>query len=87
MNGRKKISTLNLILIVQLVIMIILSTVITKTISRTTKNNSIEHMLTITGTIRPKLVIVIEREISLPGSQTQRPFRLKVTHVFSEERK
>ena len=38
-------------------------------------------------TIRPNLVIVIEHEISLPGSQTQRPFRLKVTHVFSEERK
>ena len=48
MNGSKRISTLNIILIVQLVIMIILSAVITKTISRTTKANSIEHMLTIT---------------------------------------
>ena len=48
MNGSKKISTLNLILVIQLVVMIVLSAVITATISHTTKDNSIEHMLTIT---------------------------------------
>lgn len=48
MKGTKRISTLNLILIIQLVIMIVLSVVITATITRTTKKNAIEHMQTIT---------------------------------------
>ena len=56
MKERKRISTLNLILIIQLVIMIILSTVITKTISKTTKQNSIEHMQTITDE-RAKIIL------------------------------
>ena len=56
MKEHKRISTLNLILIIQLVIMIILSTVITKTISKTTKQNSIEHMQTITDE-RAKIIL------------------------------
>ena len=44
----KKISTLNLLLIIQLVIMIVLSVLITATMTKTTKKNSIEHMQTIT---------------------------------------
>ena len=47
MKGPKKISTLNLVLIIQLVIMIVLSTVLTKTVGTTTRRNSIEHMQTI----------------------------------------
>ena len=48
MKGTKKISTLNLILILQLVIMIALSSIITITITRSTKKNATEHMQTIT---------------------------------------
>ena len=48
MKGTKKISTLNLILIIQLVIMVALSTVITITVTQSTKKNATEHMQTIT---------------------------------------
>ena len=48
MKGSKKISTLNLILAIQLVIMIILSIALTATVTRSTKKNAIEHMQTIT---------------------------------------
>ncbi|MCR5601285.1 MAG: hypothetical protein K6G33_11165 [Ruminococcus sp.] len=48
MKGSKKISTLNLILAIQLVIMIILSITLTATVTRSTKKNAIEHMQTIT---------------------------------------
>ncbi len=46
MKGTKKLSTINILLIIQLVIMIVLSTVITRTISSATRKNSIEHMQT-----------------------------------------
>ncbi|WP_024861347.1 diguanylate cyclase domain-containing protein [Ruminococcus flavefaciens] len=50
MNGsNKKISTVGLILIIQLVILIILSLGITKTISSNTRKDSIDHMQTITN--------------------------------------
>jgi len=48
MKGTRKISTLNLILIIQLVIMVALSSIITVTITSSTKKNAIEHMQTIT---------------------------------------
>ena len=48
MKGTKKISTLSLILIIQLVIMVALSAIITVTITRSTKKNATEHMQTIT---------------------------------------
>lgn len=48
MKGSKKISTLNLILVIQLVVMIVLSVALTATITRSTKKNAIEHMQTIT---------------------------------------
>lgn len=97
MNGRKKISTLNLILIVQLVIMIILSTVITKTISRTTKNNSIEHMLTITderATIIQNYVINAEKTLTYYSkaeqvtnllSDTENPEYIEKAQKFTED--
>ncbi|MBO4877737.1 MAG: diguanylate cyclase [Ruminococcus sp.] len=44
----KKISTINLLLIIQLLIMVILFFLITLTISRSTKKNAIDHMTTIT---------------------------------------
>lgn len=43
----KKISTLNLLLIIQLVVMIALSLIITKTISSATRKNTMEHMQTV----------------------------------------
>ena len=49
MKGQKKISTVGLILIIQLIIMIILSLGITKKISSTTRKDSIAHMQTITN--------------------------------------
>lgn len=49
MNGQKRISTVGLILIVQLIIMLILSLGITTTISSTTRKDSIDHMQTITN--------------------------------------
>ena len=97
MNGRKKISTLNLILIVQLVIMIILSMVITKTISRTTKNNSIEHMLTITderATIIQNYVINAEKTLTYYSkaeqvtnllSDTENPEYIEKAQKFTED--
>lgn len=47
-DEKKSVSAVNLILILQLVVMIILFLLITFTISKTTRNNSIEHMGTIT---------------------------------------
>lgn len=49
MKEQKKLSTVTLILIIQLIIMIILSLGITKTISSTTRKDSIDHMQTITN--------------------------------------
>ena len=49
MKGQKKVSTVTLILIIQLIIMIVLSLGITKTISSTTRKDSIDHMQTITN--------------------------------------
>lgn len=48
MKEKKKISTLNLLLIIQLLIMIALTLGITKTISAATRENTIEHMKTLT---------------------------------------
>ena len=48
MKEKKKISTLNLLLIIQLLIMIALTLGITRTISAATRENTIEHMKTLT---------------------------------------
>ena len=48
MKGIKKASTLSILLVIQLVIMVALSTIITVTITRSTKKNANEHMQTIT---------------------------------------
>ena len=44
----KKISTLNLLLIIQLVVMVIITLGIIMTVSKATRNNTIEHMKTLT---------------------------------------
>ena len=49
MRGQKRISTISLVLIIQLIIMLILSLVITMTISSATRKNSIQHMETVTS--------------------------------------
>ena len=49
MRERKKLSTISIILITELVIMIILSLVVTKTISSTTRSSSMDNMQTITN--------------------------------------
>ena len=47
MNDSKKISTVSIVLIIELIIMIILSLVVTKTISSTTRKSSMDNMQTI----------------------------------------
>ncbi len=49
MKGSRKFSTVSLILIIELVVMIILSLGVTKTISSTTRNSSMDNMQTITN--------------------------------------
>ncbi len=49
MKDRKRLSTISIILIIELVVMIILSLVVTKTISSTTRNSSMDNMQTITN--------------------------------------
>ncbi len=49
MNETKKISALNVVLVVQLVVMIALLIIITLTITQATKQNSTEHMQTVTS--------------------------------------
>jgi diguanylate cyclase (GGDEF)-like protein len=49
MKERKKLSTISIILIIELVVMIILSLVVTKTISSTTRSSSMDNMQTITN--------------------------------------
>lgn len=49
MRDQKKISTISLVLIIQIVVMLILSIVITATISTTTRKSSIQNMETITS--------------------------------------
>jgi len=48
MRGQKKMSTISVVLIVQLIILLILSLVITMTISSETRKDSIQHLETIT---------------------------------------
>ena len=48
MSSKKKISRVNLILIIQLAIMVILVLIITKTVSQSTRENADDHMATIT---------------------------------------
>ena len=48
MKGKKSVSTINLLLVIQLIIMVILFFLITLTISRSTRQNSLDHMGTIT---------------------------------------
>ena len=49
MNDSKKISTVSIVLIIELIIMIMLSLVVTKTISSTTRKSSMDNMQTITN--------------------------------------
>ena len=49
MRGQKKMSTVSVVLIVQLIILIVLSLVITMTVSSATRNNSIRNLETITN--------------------------------------
>lgn len=49
MRDHKKLSTISIVLIIELIIMIILSLVVTKTISATTRNSSMDNMQTITN--------------------------------------
>ena len=49
MRGQKKMSTVSIVLIVQLIILLVLSLVITMTVSSATRNNSIRNLKTITN--------------------------------------